>query len=1762
MEEKMQKKLGKIADSKYLRISMIILILALGAYFRFTGLKWDQDFHLHPDERFLTMVETSITPVASIREYFDTSASSLNPHNILDINGNQSYPFFVYGDLPIFLVRYIGEWVGMTGYGEIYLLGRFLSGLFDLGTILVIFFIANKLFNKFWLSTLAAFLYACAVLPIQIAHYFIVDNMTTFFAMAAFLAAVVVLKQEERDYSLIRPSNLFQWIGLNKKRLAPYVFFGLALGLAAASKINALALAVLLPLAVFLKNPKDFFKPASTGWTMRFHSMLLAAVISFITFRIFQPYAFQGPGFFNIAINKEWVSDLQELSVLSSGISNYPPSLQWARRSIGFPIKNLAVWGIGIPVAIFAFGGLAWMAWKIVKGKWQKYALIWIWTFGYAAWQTIRWNPTMRYFLLVYPTLAIIAAWCLVQTIKKINAISFFKIRSVLRSGLNTFLALILMGGAVCWSLAFIRIYQQPMTRIAASQWIYDHIEGAVNLELTDNTGDFIQALPYPHDATLNPGEVFSITFQPKMDGAIASLDFDHIVSEIYSNDQKTLAISIREKGSPDVLAEITVTDSFLPINDARGSQVHPELVEPLQVSSEKEYEISLSLPPETAALKFYGTMGVVLNQEGQQIRQAVFEATNVIDSGDHYDFFFTPKREATLSAITLFRVADLSATKNRTRISVSIWKDGEDAILSRSSSDFLLETDADYRGQNIQIKLSQSLNLEEGVHYGLRLTIDGENSKILISGSKPAKETDWDDTLPLYMYGLNPFDNYEGIYQSDLNFQMYWNDDEAKRSRFLSILDQADTIIMTSNRQWGSVTQLPEEFPLSTLFYKELIGCPLDDVQYCYRVAQPGMYQGNLGFELVEVFQSDPQIFGLDFNSQFAEEAFTVYDHPKVLVFKKTTDFSLTRAANILYSVDLDKIRNLNWAEAEKHAGSLMLSETTFNQQKTAGTWSEMFDYSAFQNRYPLASIVIWYLFITILGWAFYPTSRIVFRGLNDKGVPLLKLTGLILWALTVWWLGSSGVAVTQSIVLIALLGLVGFNTLLAWRNWSAIRAELRVNYKRFLGFELTALSFFLFFLAIRLGNPDLWHPYKGGEKPMDFSYFNAVLKSATFPPYDPWYAGGYINYYYYGFVLAAMPVKLLGIVPAIAYNLILPSFFSFTAMGAFSVGWNLHDSLNFGSQGQSRQKRTAWQEWIAKPFSLALASAVFVLLIGNLGTIVMIVQGLQKIAAAGLPLETSNMLQRTRLLFEGIGLFLKGKGFTYYPGDWYWIPSRAIPGEAITEFPYFTYLYGDPHAHLFAYPITLLGLCWILALLQNHLDQRKMLYTVLQLICGAVFIGSLKPTNTWDYPVFLFIAAIVLAYIMIRYRSVPEKFFNYFSTNLRKILWVLFIEAGFIAASYLLYYPFSAHYGQAYAAVNIWQGDHTPLSSYLTHWGFFLFIIYTFAVWEVHEWLAITPLTALKPFYERRRLIAFVMSIITLLIILLLIGGVQVVIVIALAAILLIFLIFRRDYQDLNRFVILISLAGLGLSLMVELIALRGDIGRMNTVFKFYLQAWTFLSLSSAYYFFRIVPQIFSQWHLNWRKAWQVMFCLLFFSVALFPLFASADKITDRMSKNVPLTLDGMEFMRTSTYQEGDSVMDLKQDYDAIRWMQTNVSGTPVIIEGYVSEYKWGSRYTVYTGLPGVIGWNWHQRQQRAINPDDWVYERINDVNEFYSTNDIQRCAEIIQTYDIDYIIVGQMEQAVYGREALVKFSEQSGKMWEQVYASQDTYIYRVKK
>ena len=126
----------------------------------------------------------------------------------------------------------------------------------------------------------------------------------------------------------------------------------------------------------------------------------------------------------------------------------------------------------------------------------------------------------------------------------------------------------------------------------------------------------------------------------------------------------------------------------------------------------------------------------------------------------------------------------------------------------------------------------------------------------------------------------------------------------------------------------------------------------------------------------------------------------------------------------------------------------------------------------------------------------------------------------------------------------------------------------------------------------------------------------------------------------------------------------------------------------------------------------------------------------------------------------------------------------------------------------------------------------------------------------------------------------------------------------------------------------------------------------------------------------------------------------------------------------------------------------------------------------------------------------------------------------------------------------------------------MQENVIGSPIIVEANVSEYRWGNRYSIYTGLPGVIGWNWHQRQQRAIVPGEWVTNRISEVNEFYSTGDLILAKEFLDKYQVEFIIVGQLEKIIYPENGINKFELMDGNLWDKVYQNENTNIYQVRE
>jgi YYY domain-containing protein len=725
-------------------------------------------------------------------------------------------------------------------------------------------------------------------------------------------------------------------------------------------------------------------------------------------------------------------------------------------------------------------------------------------------------------------------------------------------------------------------------------------------------------------------------------------------------------------------------------------------------------------------------------------------------------------------------------------------------------------------------------------------------------------------------------------------------------------------------------------------------------------------------------------------------------------------------------------------------------------------------------------------------------------------------------------------------------LLILVG--GLLAYYQRAELREEWRTSRKYFLMIEGLFLTFFVMDLIIRIGNPELWHHAKGGERPMDFSYFNAVIKSTVFPPYDPWFAGGYINYYYYGFVLVGTPVKLLGIVPSIAYNFILPTLFAIVGVCAFSVGWNLVESRRSNVDGD-RPANTDLG-WIA-----GLTASALTILLGNLGTIQTVYHKLQELGAQGAFSweQTVPIFQRWSWAMQGFSMTLKGGALPLGPGDWYWNPSRVVPplgGNEITEFPLFTFIYSDLHAHMIAIPLALLAVSWALAMVLTRARWQNPLSAVLGLLVGGLIVGVFYPANLSDTYTYLLIGIIAMGYTVFRYAPTSS------------VAYRIALSAGavillFLLARYL-YMPYRDSYVQAYSALDPWKGPFTPIWSYLTHWLVFLFIVVSWMAWETREWMATTPVSALrklKPYtlLIEGTLVVFVLALLVLQFIGTSVGWIALPIAVWAAVLLL-----RPGISDAKRFVLFLIGTALLITIVVEVVVVSGDIGRQNTIFKFYMQAWILLAVSAAAAFAWTIPAFF-RWLPGWRAFWQISMVFLIAGAALFTMTGTWGKIRDRWIVEAPRVLDSMTFMSYAHYDDFGQRLDLSEDYRAIRWMQDNVPGSPVIVEANCSEYRWCTRFTIYTGLPGVVGWNWHQRQQRLFT-STWVESRVVDVGNFYNAVDAEFMNDFLKTYDVSYIIVGQLERAAYTPEGIAKFEQFDGTYWQEVYRDGSTAIYEV--
>jgi len=1668
-----------------LRGAFVLLLMAilLGAgWVRAYNIDWDEGTHLHPDERYLTMVVSALQLPDTLSQYWNTTESPLNP-------AKHGYAGYVYGTLPLFVTRVVADWVDgacvnppdssgvvappnpfsvllrvvllntsapcyegqYTGYSGVHFVGRALSALADLATLVALALFARALYGD-KTALLAAALYAFAVLPIQHAHFFVVDSFATVFVAWTLCFAVYAVRYR-------RP-----WL------LLPA---GFITGLAVASKISVWPLAGIVGLAALLHCESS--DDASTVGTICFRfalrlapivAVVLSGMLAAFAFRIAQPYAFAGPGFLNVRIDPTWMNTMKDAQDLASGLRDAPFGHQWAARTpIVFPWLNMVFWGMGLPLGVAAWVGWALMLWQLARRRQWQHLLLWVWGTIFFLYQGTLWVKSMRYLLPVYPVFTLFGAWGLVR-----GALWAWRWtqpsliwRKVAR-GVLLILPGVVLVGTIAWALAFLQIYSRSVTRVEASRWMFNNI-------------------PTVATAHTESGVKVQIPVSPG-----------------------------------------TILSSYIPSS----------------ITS------------------------------------------------------FIPEADSVVTHLTLNKVsAPEKIGERRVRLALTADPDGT-TVLAETIADFTILTGGLHV---VEAKLPTPVVLEADKPVYLNITLL-EGEMIRLQTSVVGNEH-WDDPLPQRIDGKDAYGNwYRGLSSPstvpDGLMHIYDNDTLEKRSALFDWLDEADYIVLSSNRAYASIPRLPMRYPFTTAYYEAL-------------------FDGSLGFELMAEFVSYPALGPCQFPDQEipygmptpqytnarscqipfppAEEAFSVYDHPTVLIFVKTAAYSRTNAETLLPLSLLSDVRWMTPLQAtrarEKEHRSLLMTPRMRADQESGGSWWRIFNRNALQNRSQVLAVIVWWLFVTALGLMAFPWLYYAFPALRYRGYGLARAVGLLTWSYLAWLLASIHLLPHTRLLLWAVFALCAAVAVwFVYKRQDVFRAFFHEHWRDLLRLEIIFAVLYVGWTCVRFLNPDLWHPVSGGEKPMDFAYLNAVIKSTWFPPYDPWFAGGTMNYYYFGFVMVGSLIKVLGIVPSVGYNLAVPTLFAMTGVGAYTIANNL-------AGGDRKRGHRA-----------GILGLLLVLILGNLGELRLLFLGFQEIGnidfeslIPGYPAAVSALVGLWEVL-------VKGKSLPFRAEWWYWNATRVIPfaeGEvgAINEFPAFTFLYADLHAHMMALPLTQVALAialqWGLSI--DHVPastqrtwrdylRRCLPRPVPTVILAGLIAGALRATNTWDWPTYVALMSVAawLAFFSKPERrepaveshqeendvtsqgdtpkaNTPGALFPYYK---------LLTPVVFFLLGELLFLPFTSNFEAAYSSFGLWKGSRTPFGIYLIMHGQFLFPLVVLAV--------VRGRALLRRLWQDRdegTLLALGMVVLGMIVLggALLLMGVPLawaVIPLGMAAALLVVDPYSTPHA--RQLWMWVGTA-LALSLLVEIYVLDGDIGRMNTVFKFYLQVWMLLGLSAAVATERIIDYALRNYRADKTSPLaripyfvsdvvSVVMALLLAGGALYPAMAIPAKVRDRWAQEAPHTLDGMPYMNYAVQFENDARIPLEADYRVIRWLQDNVHGSPTLMEGQgAREYLWGGRISVYTGLPTVAAWRWHSVQQRMTMPGGTVEARQADIKYFYYTTDADYAMDILERYNVQYVILSPYERAYMIPEGLPKFDDMTRRGWlEPVYDDEYSTVYRV--
>ena len=713
----------------------------------------------------------------------------------------------------------------------------------------------------------------------------------------------------------------------------------------------------------------------------------------------------------------------------------------------------------------------------------------------------------------------------------------------------------------------------------------------------------------------------------------------------------------------------------------------------------------------------------------------------------------------------------------------------------------------------------------------------------------------------------------------------------------------------------------------------------------------------------------------------------------------------------------------------------------------------------------------------------------------------------------------------------------------------------------------EILFLIAFAFMTFVRSTNPEI----VGTEKPMELMMIHGVLNSPVFPPRDLWLSGYSISYYYFGYVMTSMLAMFTGVPATMAFNLMIALIFGLSSIGAYGILYNLLANYKLPITNDkpvsTRSVQSPIPPLLAPLFLLILSNVEGFLEVLH-------ARGLfwsENTSSFWMWLKNKDamgLFWKSDVTTFNFWTWLDIPELREVPAQtlawvpqryWFWWrASRVVQDyelngtwrETIDEFPAFSFILGDLHPHVLAMPFVLLAVAIALNIFLGgwrgntnlYFGQLRISKTGFFII--ALVLGGLAFLNTWD--ILIAGALIVFSYAL---AQVKEAGWGW-----ERIEDVLLLGVPAMLTAYVMYLPFFIGFDSQAGGlvpnfmfvtrgVHIWVMWGTlfvPLFAYLIHlaknqsanWraGIFsalglviILLVAMFALGFLGLKLKPDLINSILELQGRdvnkfiadsmTRRLAYIGSLITML---------------ALLIPTLSFLFHSKDVSDdqpasfnlhpfdiaqgkPSTFILLLIALGSLLIIGPDFVYLSDNFGwRINTVFKFYYQAWIVLSLASAYGTVVLLK--------NLRGAANIVFSVLFAFILLvglaYPVFGFFNK-TNGFNPPFEYTLDDFDRVQRENPDEAAAML----------WLRSAPDG--VVAEAVGGAYSSYARVSIYTGLPTVLGWGNHEGQWR-----DYALQgaRAQDIEALYISPDWVTVQEIIKRYDIRYIYVGNLERTTY--------------------------------